>query len=96
MWLELLSGAGLLLAGMGIGRRQRTPKPKADAVPLCTCEHYLSSHDPETMRCTENEDRTWVPSTKSWVTVPCPCKQYVGPKPIDTFYTPQLLPPADG
>lgn len=77
---------------LGIHReRARKPAPSPEPTTLCTCDHYLSSHDPETHRCTEMVD-VWrfvreVLQDKKFQE-PCPCKQYVGPRPIDSLFLP--------
>jgi hypothetical protein len=95
--ISLLVGAVLLAAGFGAGRfsRRRTP-PAAPLTPICGCGHALSQHDPETHTChaelrRDAFDRRGRWSGHTWV--PCTCRQYVGPRPIDEVFLPPLLPP---
>lgn len=70
-------------------------RPKADPnAPICTCKHPLSSHDPQTDRCYTEID--WHMQKGKRISQQCPCRQYVGPKPIDQVFQPRILPPADG
>lgn len=94
--LSMLTGAGLLSAGLLIGvpigvRRGRAPLPiKA----TCECGHSLAAqHDPDTGRC-QAQDMRMVNYTDRWV--PCTCRQYVGPKPIESLYQPPILRPGNG
>lgn len=54
--------------------------------PVCDCTHPLAYHDPSTGAC---NGRKYYHSTgaqnSQWK--PCPCLQYVGPKPAEEFFT---------
>ncbi|WHT23045.1 hypothetical protein N8J89_18830 [Crossiella sp. CA-258035] len=96
--ISLVVGGGLLLFGYVAGlltRRKREPKPlTAD----CGCGHSLAMHDPENGNChaevqrkdSYGKDGTYVGTTYAQ----CPCRQYVGPRPIEEFLAPKYLPPA--
>jgi len=95
--VSLLVGGVLLAAGFvagRLGRRRNAPPPPV--TPLCGCGHTLSQHDRETHTCyaelrRDNYDKRGRWAGVSWV--PCTCRQYVGPRPIDEVFAPRLLPP---
>jgi hypothetical protein len=95
--VSLLVGALLLAAGFVAGRfTRRTPTPPPPMTPLCGCGHALSQHDVETSTCyaelrRDTFDRRGRFAGHTWV--PCTCRQYVGPRPIDEVFLPRLLPP---
>jgi hypothetical protein len=97
--ISLLVGAVLLSAGFFAGRfSRRRPAPPPRVTPVCGCGHALSQHDRETSTCyaemprdTFDKRGRW--SGHSWV--PCTCRQYVGPRPIDEVFVPPLLPPSE-
>lgn len=82
-------------------RRLRGPEtPQA----VCGCKHSLALHDPTTGRCSStvgdwywqeewDEGAQELVNRKKWN--PCPCRQYVGPRPIDSVFAPPMLPPSD-
>lgn len=98
--ISLAVGAGLFTTGLVAGQltRRRTPIA-ATPKPVCGCSHGLEQHDPDTNEChrqilredTYTEDGAWIGN--QWV--PCTCRQYVGPKPLEELYVPPLLPPQD-
>ena len=96
--VSLLVGGALLAVGFLTGRlHRRTSPPPPPMTPLCGCGHPLSQHDRETSTCyaelrrdTFDKRGRW--SGHSWV--PCTCRQYVGPRPIDEVFAPRLLPPS--
>lgn len=93
----LLAGGALLAIGFvagRLGRRRTAPPPPM--TPVCGCGHALSQHDRTSSTCyaelrRDTFDRRGRWSGHSWV--PCTCRQYVGPRPIDEIFTPPLLPP---
>ena len=97
--VSLLVGAALLVAGFLGGRlsRRRPTSPPAPSAPLCGCGHTLSQHDTETNTCYAELRRDVHDKRGRWTGhqwVPCTCRQYVGPRPIDEVFVPRLLPPA--
>ena len=95
--VTLLVGGALLATGFLAGRlgRRQAPPPPAPT-PLCGGGHPLSQHDTQTSTCyaelrRDTFDRRGRWSGHSWV--PCTCRQYVGPRPIDEVFLPRLLPP---
>ena len=96
--ITLMVGAGLLAVGFVTGRLQRRrPARDVPMTPVCGCGHALSQHDRETSTCyaelrRDTYDRRGRWSGHSWV--PCTCRQYVGPRPIDEVFAPRLLPPS--
>jgi hypothetical protein len=92
--ISLAAGAGILAAGFLAGRLGRH-KPAAPTQPqaVCGCVHSLAHHDPETGFC--HGTTTLGSRSAGWRYVPCTCRQYVGPKPIEDLFAPQYLPPAE-
>lgn len=96
--ISLLVGGVLLAVGYIAGRiGRRRPGPPPPVTPLCGCGHALSQHDRSTSTCyaelrRDTFDRRGRWSGHSWV--PCTCRQYVGPRPIDEVFAPRLLPPS--
>ena len=97
--ISLLVGAALLVVGFLAGRWQRKPAPPPPQMtPLCGCGHPLSQHDREHNTChaelrRDSFDRRGRWAGHTWV--PCTCRQYVGPRPIDEVFVPRLLPPTE-
>ncbi len=97
--ISLAVGAVLLGAGFVAGRWQRRPfAPPPQRTPLCGCGHTLSQHDRRTSTCyaelrRDAFDKRGRFAGHTWV--PCTCRQYVGPLPIDEVFVPPLLPPTD-
>ena len=88
--------AGGFLAGRLGGRRPAVPPPPV--TPLCGCGHALSQHDRETSTCYAELRRDAYDKRGRWAGhtwVPCSCRQYVGPRPIDEVFVPRVLPPSD-
>ena len=90
-------GGALLAVGFlagRLGRRQAAPPPAT--TPLCGCGHTLSQHDTETSTCYAELRRDTFDKRGRWAGhswVPCTCRQYIGPRPIDEVFLPRLLPP---
>ena len=97
----MLDGAGILAAGMVIGRfwpaRRRMPKPQK---PVCGCTHDLAHHEPDGqgggIAChaavkgkITNWDDTGFPN--GWDLGRCACKQYTGPRVLDPGYVAREL-----
>lgn len=96
----MIEGALILLGGIVLGRllpgRNKTPKPPK---PICGCDHHNALHDPKTGECHGTDREVAHYDTygvaRSWKQVPCKCRQYVGPKPIEEFFSTPMLPPGD-
>ncbi|MFI7547025.1 hypothetical protein [Actinoplanes sp. NPDC049599] len=94
--LSLAVGALIALAGFVAGRvthrRPETPQPQA----ICGCGHGLGQHDNSGERCHAEIGRP-VHNKHGEVIgqqyVPCTCRRYVGPLPIEQFLRTELLPP---
>jgi hypothetical protein len=95
--VSLLVGGLLLAVGFVAGRLgRRRPAPPPPVTPLCGCGHALSQHDRETSTCYAELRRDTFDRRGRWAGhtwVPCTCRQYVGPRPIDEVFAPRLLPP---
>jgi hypothetical protein len=77
-----------------VSRRPKIPKqPK----PICGCNHHLAFHDEDGVcHATKTHEATWgrnqsgfVVAT-SWREDGCECRQYVGPKPTEQYFTTQI------
>ncbi|MCK2239169.1 MULTISPECIES: hypothetical protein [unclassified Crossiella] len=96
--VTLAVGGGLVLLGyLGglLSRRKRTPEPPLTAD--CGCGHSLALHDPEAGTCHAQLERMTAHNKyagTSYEQSQCPCRQYVGPRPIEEFLAPRYLPPA--
>lgn len=74
--------------------KQKPPKP------VCGCEHDFSFHDLRTGEChaTDKNADAWTSggSPNHWKWVPCTCRHYTGPIPVDLeFRPPPLMPRED-
>lgn len=83
MIVEIIEGLAIIGA-YGLGRLRRTPRVAKDPKPVCGCTHHLSMHDPTTNQCHATRQVNDYGEPTRFVT--CTCRQYVGPKPIDTFF----------
>ncbi len=99
--VSLVIGAALLAAGFvagRIGRRRPPAGPPPLPTPVCGCGHTLSQHDTGTNTCYAELRRDSYDKRGRWAGhtwVPCTCRQYVGPRPIDEVFLPRVLPPTD-
>lgn len=97
--ISLAVGASLFATGLVAGKLTRRHTPTGTTPkPVCGCSHGLEQHDPDTKDChgqirrdVHSEDGDWI----GYQWVPCTCRQYVGPKPLEELYAPPLLPPQD-
>lgn len=99
MLTELLADGGLTALGFALGRlpsRRRGPKP---VNPVCGCTHHHSFHDLKTGQCHSLMDgqatefsRYRYRNPVAWKQVPCTCRQYSGPVPVDAgYFAPELI-----
>lgn len=97
--ISLAVGAALLVAGFLAGRFRRPNRTPKEPTYQCTCKHYLSDHDPQTGVCHgTNQQKVYQDGTfRHFDTVPCTCRNYVGPKPLELTYLsmPPLPPRSD-
>jgi hypothetical protein len=96
--ITLAVGAGILAVGFlagRIGRRTGRRQPPDDSQPVCGCGHHLAKHDRSNGVChtarledrvedKDGEMHTW----EEWVQ--CTCRQYVGPEPVLSLWTPPI------
>jgi len=90
----LLVGLGAVLAYGGVllgiarerARKPKSPKPPRPREPICGCGHDLAMHDPADQRCHERAKLMTYesPMRETWKLIPCPCRQYSGPRPTIT------------
>jgi len=101
---EMLLGAALVIAGIGLGRfmpgRRRGPKPPKPHAPVCGCGHDLAHHEPDgagggtTCRAlAKGKITSWdyYEHANGWEMVPCSCRQYTGPRILDPGYVAREL-----
>jgi hypothetical protein len=100
--LSLLEGAGILAAGMGLGRfwpaRRKHPKPKPPPRPVCGCGHNLAHHEVAAAGGSACHAQVRGAITKwnaygeaiGWMMGRCSCKQYTGPTPLPEFFAPEI------
>ncbi|PWW24981.1 hypothetical protein JD79_04175 [Geodermatophilus normandii] len=98
--ISLVVGAALLAMGFVAGRlgRRRPAGPPPVPTAVCGCGHPLSQHDTESNTCYAELRRDTFDKRGRWAGhswVPCTCRQYVGPRPIDEVFLPRMLPPTD-
>jgi hypothetical protein len=89
--IELLAGGGLTVLGFALGRLPSRRRWGSPVSPFCGCGHHHSFHAPETGQCHSLADGSAVKYDKydtptDWEQVPCSCRQYSGPVPVDAGY----------
>jgi hypothetical protein len=98
--ISLATGAALLVTGFGAGRFRRPTREPKKPTAACGCGHTLAHHDPATNQChgqelrrdCRNKQGDWIGN--QWV--PCTCRRYVGPVPVESLFATPTLPPVDG
>lgn len=103
--VSLLVGAGIAATGYLIGRvgRWRSGRSRRGGAtalesggprPVCGCEHGLAFHDRQTGACHATVQRPTkfdkVYGPVAFEAVPCTCRHYVGPVPLDEVFAPQI------
>jgi hypothetical protein len=83
--LSLAVGAALLAVGFLAGRIGRVSRRPPDDQQVCGCTHHRSMHDPESGACHARVKDGYYDYT-------CRCRRYSGPVPIETLWTPPVLP----
>lgn len=96
--ITLAVGGGLLAVGYLAGllsRRRRAPEPPGA---VCGCTHSMALHDAEMGKCHGEVERPKVYNKQGDYIgrqyVPCSCRQYVGPRPVEEILNQRFLPPA--
>lgn len=80
-------------------RRDKSSKTVTSVQAVCGCSHDLAMHDPETKRCYAEITRKKYSKQGGHIGfdyVSCPCRQYVGPLPVESFFTTPMLPSEGG
>ena len=104
--LLLAAGAVVFLVGQAVGFalgrfwRKRATSGSAPVSPaMCGCGHGLEHHDPDTNECHGSveiknyyDKRGYNRGTQR---VPCSCRRYVGPQPVEDLFALPYLPPSD-
>ncbi|MEY8041898.1 hypothetical protein [Saccharopolyspora cebuensis] len=97
--ISLVVGGVLLALGFAAGRFGRVrskARAKEQITASCGCGHGLDQHDPEDGTChaelrrSRYVDGGW----DGHEYVPCTCRQYVGPRPVEELFAPKYLPPS--
>lgn len=91
---SLAAGAGILAVGFFTGRLTRRKAPAMPKTATCECGCSLALHDPQDGTC-HGEIKRGSSFEGDVHYVPCTCRRYVGPKPIEDLFAPQYLPPAE-
>ena len=77
----LIGGAAGLIVWHG-NRELKAEQKAMEGKPFCGCGHHRAMHDPATNECHEqakdDDERR------------CPCRQYVGPEPLPSYYAPEI------
>jgi hypothetical protein len=97
-FLDLATGAAILLVGYAGGRAHQPRRPHSAAIAECACGHSLGEHHPETNACLVQIERPHYfesGSQNGYEWVPCACVKYVGPRPVDELFSIRHLPPSD-
>ena len=89
---NLVIGATLIVIGYGAGRIHLVKNNKAtlssSPLPICGCTHSLAHHDKKTDKCfgqiLQKDVHDGI-GNNHWVD--CTCRQYVGPQPIENYFT---------
>ncbi len=101
--ISLVVGAGLVGLAYALGRATR-PKRVDSNAPICGCDHHRALHDPATGTCAgmvdtqepvQRKDGTIMLDAYNHVifcdsSEPCPCRQYVGPVPVESLWMPPI------
>lgn len=78
----MLEGAGLVVAGMTLGRfwpaRRRKVKVRG---PVCGCKHHVSFHENGKGPCHK---------VSSFEGTRCRCRTYTGPEALPEYYAPEI------
>lgn len=84
----MITGALIFFGGLlaGLVVRSLPRRRSAAPTPTCQCRHPRSQHDPESNKCHDQVHRSSTGQrTSRWEQ--CPCRQYVGPEPLPTFFS---------
>jgi hypothetical protein len=85
--------AAAYLSGRVRGRRR--PKPVQNTAATCGCGHPLAVHDMKTDTCDEQVRlMNYLPdgTRNGWKWERCRCRKYIGPRPLEEFLAPVILP----
>jgi hypothetical protein len=98
--LSLAVGAAILAAGHATGRlSKRPPRPRHHAQATCDCGHPLAMHDPASNECHGETLTHDVHNPQGFLIGnqlrPCTCRQYIGPRPVESLFATPTLPPRD-
>lgn len=92
--VTLATGAALLAVGFLAGRLRRPPSRPPE--PVCSCHHAYAHHDLDTKACNAQVPRDVYNSAGRRVDVtfvPCTCRHYDGPIPVEHLLHGPYLPP---
>lgn len=88
-WATL--AAAFLGSGLGgtlayLAGRRAARRTKAAPRPICACKHGYGHHGPD--GCA-GKDRIYLNGRAHLE--PCGCRDYTGPRPLDSYYAPDIL-----
>ncbi|MEU1982123.1 hypothetical protein [Nocardia sp. NPDC019395] len=90
--LSLAVGAGLIAIGWAGGRFGLRRTRSARKLPArCGCGHDLALHDRAAGTCHAENSRKGIHGLREWV--PCNCRRYTGPTPLEDVFSSPILPP---
>lgn len=101
--LMAAGGAGFawttLAVRVGIARGAKQQRERERPKAQCGCGHDLAMHDPKTNQChkidiveiVEGQDRVTGFDLTHDERVRCDCKQYTGPRPLETWFASDVL-----
>jgi hypothetical protein len=97
-FLDLATGAAILLVGYVGGRVHRPRRSDSVSIAECACSHSLGEHHEKTGACLAQAERPHYHengSRNGFEWVPCVCMRYVAPRPVDELFSIKHLPPSD-
>lgn len=87
MVIDLIAGGGIALAGVILGRLLPARKKIPDAPEaICGCGDEFAYHDPKTGECHQTHYLGGGGYEQ------CQCRQYTGPRPLESFYATEIRP----
>lgn len=88
--VSVITAGVIFLVGWLTGRHAKLKTHPKPPEPYCLCGHHYGAHDPGdgTCRTRDTEDHYSTDRGDYQVTVPCPCRRYTGPQPVEQYWVP--------